>query len=117
MVNEIWGVPYIEKQLEKASKLPKKILAAAPDDWMAKIRIQMEVCDKDEALVVTGNGIYLKCVNYNDIAKVMAFLHAHDYNSMSAKYVGQEQFNSDGEYTGPWEHGIEAYFRRLHGDK
>ena len=29
----------------------------------------------------------------------------------------QAQFNSDGEWTGPWEHGIEAYFRRLHGDK
>ena len=29
----------------------------------------------------------------------------------------QGQFNDDGEWTGPWEHGIEAYFRRLHGDK
>ena len=47
-----------------------------------------------DALIVTGGGTYLKCTNEEDAAKVVAAIHAHDYNSMSAEYVGISDDNN-----------------------
>lgn len=87
-IDELWGVTFIEKEMSTQDK-PKRIFCVAPDDWTVKTRIPMIVCDKSDALVASADGIYLKCANEDDIAKVKESFN-DPYSSISGRYVGDD---------------------------
>lgn len=77
MMDKVWGIPYVKKQLSnQPSKPAGKIFAVNTGDWKISTKIPMEICDADEGLIITVNGTYLKCTNEEDTPKMVAAIEA-----------------------------------------